>query len=775
MQKHSVTGSALLVAHASVLALVLAGCSSGSTDSSDSQFAFVKAEDQFDTVYAVTTIDARGLVVDLSGNALPLVQVTLVGWGDASANDGLRTTTDANGRFLFSGLERRSVLLRLELANHYDEIVAADLQRPLAETSYDTGTTAMSVKRNGVVRFTFGGDTMFGRRFLDRDEDGLLGEPEDLIWPGTRARDSEDIARFVQLLLSAADYTQVNLETPVAEEAVSEHPYKSFTFFTHPETLSALPFAGIDAVSLGNNHVYDLLEPGMVDTLANVGASGVDWFGAGMTETDAAGNILYRTLGGVDVAMQGFNGIRPQTFPASGPDPWPDELLYNAMDTPVVKGGSLELSSANVLDFLVAASPTHLSIPVMHGGAEYGEFPSTSMRARFKEALENGAGFVVAHHPHTVHGIATIDGQPDAGFVLMSLGNLIFDQNVFETFQSFVAVVDVEQLAPAVHRILRVRLVPFHIEGYVPKLIAGERLERIGRHVGHVSTHLPPAATEGGAPDGLVGAVVFPARNRLVVCFDPSQYGTADSDADVNVAVSGGRSSPVPFVRTDGADMLARVRTDVAARCEYGRELMMYGDFEDLDVDDQYHEGRFWSQSEYRFVENSVVRSGSGAMVLLRRDSNTGRVSTWLTNRITFSENAEVSVHGWVKGSNAGRAEIDIRWYVRDEATVISTTVELEHVGGTFGWEPFVIDLTPPAEAGTVRVYFRQYPPSEGEGSLFLDDVSIIQWEESVDDAQAGFDLETPNNWSWLRFSPADGSLPGIVATLTHRVYSPNP
>lgn len=767
---------------------IVSGCGKGQDHASESEYAFVVAERRFDDDYARRPIDATGTVLDEASLPLSGVTATVIAWGDASENDGRSTTTDIAGRFVLTALARRSALVRISLAGHYDEIVAVDLQRPTSELSVSVPDVMLVRKRPGLVRFIFAGDTMFGRRFVDRDEsgegdeggddegdgaggdgDGGEGESEDLIRPETRAEDAKALLRFLRPLLSSSDLTQVNLETPVSANPLEVHPYKEFKFHSHPETLAALSYAGIGAVSLGNNHVYDLLESGMQETLANVAASGVDYFGAGLSETGARESFFADSLNGIDFAFQGFNGIIPFNFPPWGPDPWPDELLYNAMDGPV-KGGSLRLESDNVLDFL-ARVPGRFAVPVFHGGFEYGEYPSTNVRARMREAIENGAGIVVAHHPHTVYGVATLAGSDPPVIVFLSLGNLVFDQDVFETFQSVVAVVDVEAEAGAPARVKRARLVPFHIEGYIPKQVSGDWAARIGRHLGHLSTYLPPAAAEGADADGLVGLVVFPAGNRIAIATSDSEYATQEVTESFLVELHAGLSAPIPYERRGDADSLARVRTSEIATVEIGRELMHYGDFEDNDADDLYHEGHLWNQSSVRFVENSIVRSGAGAFVLLRRSNDDGFVATWLRNRVTFAPDTRLTLSGWWRGRSAGRAELVARYYVRDERTVITTRVIGAREPGTYDWERFVIELAPPRVAGTVRIFFRQYPPARGEGELFLDDVALIQWEKSFASADLGADIVTPNNWSWVRVR-ASSDVDEIGLTLSHRTYT---
>ncbi|MEM7232393.1 MAG: CapA family protein, partial [Planctomycetota bacterium] len=648
------------------------------------EYEFTKTERQFDSEYTASEVELSGIVVDTTGAPVEDATVTLIAWGDASANHERSATTDGDGRYRFQDLTRRSVLARVSREGYYDEIVAIDLQSVFEVTVHDGGTVVMLAKRDGLVRFIIGGDAMFGRRYEDRDEDGITNEPEDLIHSNSRGEDAIAIMRYFQPSLSLGDYTQVNLETPVAEEAVEEHPYKEFKFFTHPDTLVALTYCGVDAVSFGNNHVYDLMEPGMVDTFRETDETGMAWFGAGYDETDARDRLLTDTVNGVPFAFQGFNGILPNNFPPWGPIPWPEDIMYNAKDTPVVKGGSLELNDDNVDDFLTRTVDDYFSIPVLHGGFEYGEYPSKNMRAKTVRSIEGGAGIVISHHPHTIYGVAMLEGHSKPTLALLSLGNLVFDQDVFETFQSVLAIVDVTTDGADGYEVERVRLVPFHIEGYIPKLTSGDWAARMGRHVGHISTHLPRAPNETSGDDGLVGATVFPAGHRVAVCTDRSQYSVSETQENIVVDTSNGLSDPIPYERTGPADMLGRLELNQEAGLSLGRDLMLYGGFEDFDVDDGYHEAHLWNQSDARYAQNQITRSGSGAFVLLRRSSDSDFASTWLRNRVTFIDGAPITIRGYLKGENAGTVEVVVRWFIRDERDIISTTLEYRKEAGTY-------------------------------------------------------------------------------------------
>ncbi|WP_437587135.1 CapA family protein [Sorangium sp. So ce1000] len=727
-------------------------------------YRFDTTEAAYDATYAAAPIDVTGVVVDEAGSPIVGAEVTAIGWGSGAVNDGELAFTDGAGAFTLTTLARRSVLLRVEVDGYYSEIIPADLHRPLAEAAAGVGRVVLTAQRAGRARILVGGDTMFGRRFIDSDEDGIEGEDGDLIRPATRQADASAILTFLRDVLSSADYTQVNLESPVTANPQTPHPYKSFTFFSYPETVRALALSGVDAVSLGNNHMFDYLGAGVADTLTAVPNAGLDWFGAGLDETMAKGTVLYRTLRGVDVAFQGFNQIVNDgtTLP---------EYALTASDGPPPKPGALELGLTEISAFMAEDAVGRFAIPVLHGGIEYSDYPSSGMRRRFTQLIQKGAGMIVAHHPHTIHGVGLYNAGAGPRYIFMSLGNMVFDQDVFETYQSYLAAIDIDEDASGNRAVHRVQLIPFQNEDYVPKLVGGAWLGRAIRHIGHLSTTLPASPAPGEAADGLTGAVVFTSGPRAAVASGPSQYTTSDTVETRTAPLTSHRTGPLAHLRSGPADSLAAVRTTAAASCDYGREIMLYGDFEDGDIDDTSHEGSMWSMSEYRYIENSVVHGGTGAMVFLRKSNSTGEVSTYMNNRVKFDPGRKLTLTGYMKGDNAGQMRVQVYWYTSG-GTSLSNSVVFTRVGGTYDWQRFTIDLTPPADAGSVRFYFRAGVPASGEATAFLDDVSLIEWEGAVADASLGFGLATPNDWSFVRCTATDQALTSLGVTMTHRSYA---
>ena len=213
-----------------------------------------------------------GVVVGPDG--APIVRATVTGPG------GAVTSTDARGRFQ---MDRTAgwVTVRAKgwLPRSRAAAPGAAITVRLAPSSQDTVTLA------------FGGDVMFGRRYYDPQEDGSLGG---LLSPGSSAASHARLLAWVSPLWQSADIATVNLETPLIENPYYDptttrptrfHPTKDFAFASAPAGARALKDLGVDVVDLGNNHLYDALEPGVSSTLQAVEQAGfgrgVGHFGAG--------------------------------------------------------------------------------------------------------------------------------------------------------------------------------------------------------------------------------------------------------------------------------------------------------------------------------------------------------------------------------------------------------------------------------------------------------------------------------------------------------------
>jgi Bacterial capsule synthesis protein PGA_cap len=150
------------------------------------------------------------------------------------------------------------------------------------------GTQAPS--SGGDITLEFAGDV----HFMDRTAK-LLADPATAFGPS------------ITPLLSAADVTTLNLETAVTDRG-SPQP-KQFHFRTNPSAFDALRSAGVDAVTIANNHILDYGRIGLTDTLAAAKAKDFPVYGAG-DNAAAAWTPWVTTVRGTRIAYLGVSDVQ---------------------------------------------------------------------------------------------------------------------------------------------------------------------------------------------------------------------------------------------------------------------------------------------------------------------------------------------------------------------------------------------------------------------------------------------------------------------------------
>ncbi|HOD53511.1 MAG TPA: CapA family protein, partial [Candidatus Cloacimonadota bacterium] len=91
----------------------------------------------------------------------------------------------------------------------------------------------------------------------------------------------------VRDILVSADLSVANLESSLSN-ANTPHPTKPIRFQANPVMVNALTDAGIDIVSLANNHIYDYLYNGISQTQQVLSDNDILYSGAGINEYEAS-------------------------------------------------------------------------------------------------------------------------------------------------------------------------------------------------------------------------------------------------------------------------------------------------------------------------------------------------------------------------------------------------------------------------------------------------------------------------------------------------------
>ena len=145
-------------------------------------------------------------------------------------------------------------------AGYQKEIVPIALRVALTVAEVTIPPFSLIADDANNIRFLFGGDTSFARRFLDPPEVTPANEipadnPDALILASDPEPGSREVVQYIRPYYQNVDFGVLNFESPVTDDPSTPHLTKSYKYFSLIESLPALTWLGVDYVSLGNNHV----------------------------------------------------------------------------------------------------------------------------------------------------------------------------------------------------------------------------------------------------------------------------------------------------------------------------------------------------------------------------------------------------------------------------------------------------------------------------------------------------------------------------------------
>lgn len=425
-------------------------------------------------------------------------------------------------------------------------------------------TLVKKVQRRTLL--AFGGDVMMGRRYAKP----YFNNPV-LIHADSIQEDTKALVKQIKPYMSAADFAAVNLETQIASEQPDQRAPKSVTFFSPPQTLDALQWAGIDYVTLGNNHTYDYLDSGLKSSLDWLKKSQLGYSGAGINEQQAL--APYRTsLNGNEFSMLGFVG-------------WEGGFSPNQTASHD-KGGAAFGSMTNITNTVKTESAANRATVVQyHGSQEYAPEPTLMTEQRLKSAIDHGADLAIAHHPHVTQGFELYNGK----LIAYSMGNFIFDQFFYSTPHSFILYVWMD--GETFHR---AEIVPIYLKGYQPT-------PSTGAHRDNVLKRLTQLSKKRGVIIGMSGG------HGVINSKQSSQENTSTHLLSVNTSIE-----PLPLGHW--SKQLSGIASDTnGLKYRLGVNLVNGSDFETFGSFDSDERG--WNIDDNKFTLTSQdAFSGQYAM-----------------------------------------------------------------------------------------------------------------------------------------------------------------
>ncbi|MFB5661507.1 CapA family protein [Alteribacillus sp. HJP-4] len=243
----------------------------------------------------------------------------------------------------------------------------------------------------------FAGDTMFDWDLRDVLEDKGYDYPFE----------------YVKDSFANTDYTVVNLESVITERN-EKKPGQQFWIKSDEKGLEALKNSGVDMVNLGNNHMLDYGEQGLLDTLDAAQRLEMDYMGAGANETEAY-KAKTIEINNQTVAFLSFTRF------------FPDFTWTAEADKPgVTNGYELDFVIEKIQEQQDKAQADYLIVN-FHWGIEQTNIPADYQREYVKQICEKTeTDAIVGSHPHWLQGFEFYNDVP----VAYSLGNFLFPDYV---------------------------------------------------------------------------------------------------------------------------------------------------------------------------------------------------------------------------------------------------------------------------------------------------------------------------------------------------------
>ncbi len=225
----------------------------------------------------------------------------------------------------------------------------------------------------------------------------------------THGLDENDPLGGVAELLAAPDLMVVNLETTIAEPEVGSPLDKTYIFKSPPRSVDLLRAAGVDAVSLANNHTLDYRREGLLRTIQLLDEGGITHVGAGL-DADMAYAPRVLDVGDWRVALVGFTHVECG-WVADDLTRWPEA----AWACP-----GFEQRTVTAVD--QANRRADVVVVLVHWGIERDHCPQPYQRELAADWIEAGADLVIGSHPHVLQSVEQIGGA----WVVHSTGNFAF-------------------------------------------------------------------------------------------------------------------------------------------------------------------------------------------------------------------------------------------------------------------------------------------------------------------------------------------------------------
>ncbi|HHE38187.1 MAG TPA: T9SS type A sorting domain-containing protein [Candidatus Cloacimonetes bacterium] len=573
----------------------------------------------------------------------------------------------------------------------------------------------------------------------------------------------------LDILGNAADITIANLECPLTTHW-EHHPTKTIYFKGSPENVDGLVYAGIDIITLANNHVYDYMLPGMQETQQVLADNNILYSGAGADSYEAYLPLFYNKSG-VNIAFLASSDRTGQ---------------YNNYQ-PYLNAGFNKPGFAYMTPYYVqkqiqeVQDVADLIVVEVHCGSEYSTQPGSNYDKsiplyQYEEPfpedeeytfrldiphmwdveyrhfmIDAGADAVICHHPHIIQGLEIYNGK----LIAHSLGNFAFDLSYAETMPTMILNTKINETG-----FYEYSVTPVFIDDYIPQRAEGglglHILDYVARRSKEMNTYLHVDREE------ITASVIFDTLNM--------EINTEDYAEILSLSENNGEwfSEPFKLQRDGHISLINSITPGNSWQYRLGREIVWFGNCED--------EGcTLWNlNSDDEWYDDTESYEGERSICHRRFPDSGDNIVTNFTNRIKRYSDGDFTLHGYFKTQNGSNVTIEARYYqTRGDNPWLDTEDIGVLIDGDTSWNFYWKKLEVPDNCNFFDIRLNSDMPADGEALSWFDNVGIIEWSdwETFDEYA---EIENPHDYYFLQIKSGT-QLGHAVLSYTETNYGEGP
>jgi len=254
-------------------------------------------------------------------------------------------------------------------------------------------------------------------------------------WPAVTKGDFTYNWQKVASTLKKADIALINLEAPLTKNCPLMT--EGMTFCGDARHIKGLTFAGVDTISIANNHIDNFGLAGRNETTNLLQANGIGWSGFGKLDVQVVKNYKFGFLA--------FNGIG---------------IFF---DKEAIKNEITE--AKHKVNILVVSA--HWGDEYVLTPRKYGNIAPDDPKEIAHLMIDAGTDLIIGNHPHTVQGVEIYKNK----LITYAHGNFIFDQTWSQETQEGV----VGEYVFYEEKLVNVKFYPILVdESYQPRFLGSE-------------------------------------------------------------------------------------------------------------------------------------------------------------------------------------------------------------------------------------------------------------------------------------------------------------